>query len=52
MQGSHWLDKVLNVQDCLEKPLKIKYALKNTQRPWKILEFYHLQEDSTLSFEA
>ena len=24
--------------------------LKNTQRPWKVLEFYHLQEDSTLFF--
>ena len=25
--------KVLNIQDCLEKSLKIKFALKNTQRP-------------------
>ena len=24
-------------------------VLENTQRPWKVLEFYHLQVDSTLS---
>ena len=24
--------------------------LKNTQRPWKALEFYHSQEDSTLFY--
>ena len=43
-QGSHRLEKYLNTQDCLEKFLKIKFA---TQRPCKVLEFYHLQEDST-----
>ena len=32
-QGSHRLEKHLNIQDCLEKSLKIKFALKNTQRP-------------------
>ena len=36
-QGSHRLEKYLNIQDCLEKSLKIKFALKstgkNTQRP-------------------
>ena len=37
--GSHRLEKYLNIQDCLEKSLKFKYALKtekywkNTQRP-------------------
>ena len=52
MQGSHRLEKYLNIQDCLEKSLKIKLALKSTwktQRPWKVLEFYHLQDDLTLS---
>ena len=29
-QGSHRLKKYLNIQDCLEKSLKIKYALKST----------------------
>ena len=37
-QGSYRLEKCLNIQDCLEKSLKIKFALKtkylkNTQRP-------------------
>ena len=32
-QGSQRLEKYLNIQDCLEKSLKIKLALKNTQRP-------------------
>ena len=52
MQGSYRLEKYLNIQDCLETSLKMKFALKstwkNTQRHWKVLEFYHLQEDSTL----
>ena len=30
IQGSHRLDKYLNIQDCLEKSLKIKFALKST----------------------
>ena len=30
VQGSHRLEKYLNIQDCLEKSLKIKLALKNT----------------------
>ena len=30
LQGSHRLEKYLNVQDCLEKSLKIKFALKST----------------------
>ena len=33
-QGSHRLEKYLNIQDCLEKSLKIKFALKST---WKTL---------------
>ena len=30
LQGSHRLEKYLNLQDCLEKSLKIKFALKST----------------------
>ena len=30
LQGSHMLEKYLNIQDCLEKSLKIKFALKST----------------------
>ena len=33
-QGSHRLEKYLNIQGCLEKSLKIKFALKST---WKTL---------------
>ena len=29
-QGSHRLEKYLNIQHCLEKSLKIKFALKST----------------------
>ena len=29
-QDSHRLEKYLNIQDCLEKSLKIKFALKST----------------------
>ena len=29
-QGLHRLEKYLNKQDCLEKSLKIKFALKST----------------------
>ena len=42
--GLSW--KVLENKICLEK------YLKNIQRPWKVLEFYHLQEDLTLFFEG
>ena len=34
LQASHRLEKYLNIQDCLEKSLKIKFALKST---WKTL---------------
>ena len=29
-QGSHRFEKYLNIKDCLEKSLKIKFALKST----------------------
>ena len=29
-QGSHRLEKYLNIQDCLKKSLKIKFAMKST----------------------
>ena len=29
-QGSHWFEKYLNIQDCLEKSFEIKFALKST----------------------
>ena len=29
LQGSHRLEKYLNIQDCLEKSLKTKFALKS-----------------------
>ena len=37
-QGSHRLEKYLNIQDCLEKSLKIKFALKSTWKRLKDLE--------------
>ena len=44
-QGSRRLEKYLNLEDFLEKSLKIKSALKSalkiTQKPWKVLEFYY-----------
>ena len=30
LQGSHRLEKYLNMLDCLERSLKIKFALKST----------------------
>ena len=60
-QGSHSLEKYLNIQDCLEKSLKIKCALKGTRKTLKGLEkslsftiyrrIQRCQEDSTLSME-
>ena len=37
-QGSHRLEKYLNIQDCLEKSLNLKFALKNTWKTLKGLE--------------
>ena len=38
IQGSHRLEKYLNVEGFLEKYLKIKYALKSTEKSLKGLE--------------
>ena len=38
MQGSHRLEKYLNLEGFLEKSLKIKSALKSTGKSLKILE--------------
>ena len=37
-QGSHRLEKYLNIQDCLEKSLKIKFVLESTGKTIKGLE--------------
>ena len=37
-QGSHRLEKYLNIQDCLEKSLKIRFALKSTGKHSKALK--------------
>ena len=37
-RGLHRLEKYLNIQDCLEKSLKIKLALKSTWKTLKGLE--------------
>ena len=37
-QGLHRLEKYLNLEDFLEKSLKIKYALKSTEKLHKGLE--------------
>ena len=37
-QGSHRLEKYLNLEVFLEKPLKIKYALKSPENSHKGLE--------------
>ena len=37
-QGSQRLEKYLNIQDCLEKSSKIKYALKSTGKSHECLE--------------
>ena len=38
VQGWHSLEKYLNIQDYLEKSLKIKFALKSTGKTLKGLE--------------
>ena len=42
------LEKYLNLEGFLEKSLKNKPALKSTGKSLKVLEYYHLQEDSTV----
>ena len=37
-QGSHRLEKYLKIQDCLEKSLKIKFALKSIWKTLKSIE--------------
>ena len=37
-QGSHRLEKYLYIQDCLEKSLKFKFALKSTRKALKGLK--------------
>ena len=41
LQGSHRLEKYLNIQDCLERSLKFKFALKTLKGLEKSLNFYH-----------
>ena len=38
IQGSHRLEKYLNLEGCLEKSLKINYALKSTGKSHKVLQ--------------
>ena len=38
LQASHRLEKYLNIQESLEKSLKIKFALKSTRKTLKDLE--------------
>ena len=38
LQGSHKLEKYLNIQNCLEKSLRIKFALKGIWKTLKGLE--------------
>ena len=38
MQGSHRLEKYLNLEGFLEKSLKMKFALKSTGKSHKSLE--------------
>ena len=38
LQASYRLEKYLNIQECLEKSLKIKFALKSTWKTLKDLE--------------
>ena len=37
-QGLHILEKYLNTQDCLEKYLKMKFALKSSWKTFKGIE--------------
>ena len=40
VQGSHRFEKYLDIQDCLEKSLKIKFALKSTGNTLRGIEKY------------
>ena len=40
IQGSHMLEKYLNIHECLEKSLKIKIALESTWKTLRDLEKY------------
>ena len=55
-QGSHRLEKSLNLEGFLEKSLKNKHALKSTGKSIKglekVLEFFNLQEESTVYVET
>ena len=44
--GLHRLEKYLNIQDCPEKSMKIKFALKST---WKTLKGFEKSMDFTIS---
>ena len=46
--GAHRIEKYLNLEGFLEKSLKNKPALKSTGKSLKVLESYHLHEDSTV----
>ena len=49
VQGSHRLEKYLNLEGFLEKYLKIKSALKSAG---KVLEFYYFLKDLVLLIET
>ena len=46
LQGLHRLEKYLNIKDCLEKSLKIKFALKST---WKTLKGFEKSLNFTIN---
>ena len=50
-QGWHRLEKFLNIQDCLEKSMKINLPSKVLEKHSKFY-LYHLQEDSTVFLET
>ena len=49
-QGSHRLEKYLNLEGFLEKSLKINYALKSTGKSLKSLEKYAAPNIGTTIF--
>ena len=52
LQGLHRLEKYLNLEGFLEKPLKIKSALKSTGKSLNSLLFYYLMKDWALLIET